>query len=160
MFLSATLTDWRTQRVSARDIDRLDATEGISVIKQKGLREIYLNLDSREDSPLFPGQKNPMSDPKVRQAMYLAIDESAIIKSIMNGCAFEMNSIVPEGYVGYKEVSREAYDPEKAKSLLLHTDASVTDIALHVCFNNTSYFIKKFQEANQLSPHKFRKKMS
>lgn len=52
------------------------------------------------------------------------------------------------------------YRLEKAKSLLLHTDASVTDIALDVGFNNTSYFIKKFQEANQLSPHKFRKKMS
>ena len=104
--------------VSARDIDRLDATEGISVIKQKGLREIYLNLDSREDSPLFPGQKNPMSDVKVRQAMYLAIDEGTIIKNIMNGCAFEMNSVVPEDYVGYTEVTREAYDPEKAKELL------------------------------------------
>ena len=103
--------------VSARDIDRLDATEGISVIKQKGLREIYLNLDSREDSPLFPGQKNPMSDVKVRQAMYLAIDEGTIIKNIMNGCAFEMNSVVPEDYVGYTEVTREAYDPEKAKQL-------------------------------------------
>ena len=104
--------------VSARDIDRLDATEGISVIKQKGLREIYLNLDSREDSPLFPGQKNPMSDVKVRQAMYLAIDEGTIIKNIMNGCAYEMNSVVPEDYVGYTEVTREAYDPEKAKELL------------------------------------------
>ena len=52
------------------------------------------------------------------------------------------------------------YRLEKAKSLLLHTDASVTDIALDVGFNNTSYFIKKFQEANQISPHKFRKKMS
>ena len=103
--------------VSARDIDRLDATEGISVIKQKGLREIYLNLDSREDSPLFPGQKNPMSDVKVRQAMYLAIDEGTIIKNIMNGCAYEMNSVVPEDYVGYTEVTREAYDPEKAKQL-------------------------------------------
>ena len=39
------------------------------------------------------------------------------------------------------------YRLEKAKSLLLHTDASVTDIALDVGFNNTSYFIKKFQEA-------------
>ena len=94
--------------VSARDIDRLDATEGISVIKQKGLREIYLNLDSREDSPLFPGQKNPMSDVKVRQAMYLAIDEDTIIKNIMNGCAFEMNSVVPEDYVGYTEVTFDA----------------------------------------------------
>ena len=104
--------------VSARDIDRLDATEGISVIKQKGLREIYLNLDSREDSPLFPGQKNPMSDVRVRHAMYLAIDEGTIIKNIMNGCAYEMNSVVPEDYVGYTEVTREAYDPEKAKELL------------------------------------------
>ena len=52
------------------------------------------------------------------------------------------------------------YRLEKAKSLLLHTDNSVTDIATEVGFNNTSYFIKKFQEANQISPHKFRKKMS
>ena len=52
------------------------------------------------------------------------------------------------------------YRLEKAKSLLLHTDNSVTDIAIEVGFNNTSYFIKKFQEANQISPHKFRKKMS
>ena len=46
------------------------------------------------------------------------------------------------------------------RMLLLHTDNSVTDIATEVGFNNTSYFIKKFQEANQISPHKFRKKMS
>jgi peptide/nickel transport system substrate-binding protein len=36
----------------------------------------------------------------------------------MNGCAFEMNSIIPENYIGYTEVTRESYDPEKAKSLL------------------------------------------
>lgn len=104
--------------ISVRDIDRLESTDGISVLKQKGLREIYLNLDSREDSPLFPGQKNPMSDARVREAMYLAIDEATIIKNIMNGCAFEMNSIVPENYVGYQEVERKAYDPEQAKALL------------------------------------------
>ena len=50
--------------------------------------------------------------------MYLAIDEATIIKNIMNGCAFEMNSIIPEGYVGYAPVEREGYDPEKAKQLL------------------------------------------
>lgn len=49
---------------------------------------------------------------------------------------------------------------EKAKALLLHTDVSVTEIALEVGFNNTSYFIKKFQQANLLSPHKYRKNMS
>lgn len=104
--------------ISVRDIERIDSTEGISVLKQQGLREIYLNLDSREDSPLFPGQKNPMADPKVREAMYLAIDEATIIKNVMNGCAFEMNSIIPENYIGYAPVERAAYDPEKAKALL------------------------------------------
>lgn len=49
---------------------------------------------------------------------------------------------------------------EKAKALLLHTDASITEIALEVGFNNTSYFIRKFQQANTLSPHKYRRKMS
>ena len=51
------------------------------------------------------------------------------------------------------------YRLEKAKSLLLHTDASVTDIALDVGFNNTSYFIKKnFRKPISCPPHKFRKK--
>ncbi len=46
---------------------------------------------------------------------------------------------------------------EQAKSLLLHTDMSITDIALRTGFNSTSYFIKKFQEVNGSSPHKYRK---
>ncbi|MBT9779097.1 ABC transporter substrate-binding protein [Clostridium sp. MCC353] len=107
-----------TINVAVRDVDRLENTPGIVVLKQKGLREIYLNLDSREDSPLFPGVKNPMSDPKVREAMYLAIDEDAIIKSVMNGAAYTMNSIIPENYVGYQPVERPAYDPERSKQLL------------------------------------------
>ena len=38
---------------------------------------------------------------------------------------------------------------EKAKPLLLHSDSSVTEIALEVGFNNTSYFIKKFPAGNR-----------
>ena len=49
---------------------------------------------------------------------------------------------------------------EKAKPLLLHSDSSVTEIALEVGFNNTSYFIKKFQQATGMSPHKFRRNLS
>lgn len=104
--------------VSVRDIERLENTDGIEVLKQQGLREIYLNLDSREDSPLFPDGKNPMADARVREAMYLAIDEDTIIKNVMNGCAYEMNSIIPENYVGYREAERSSYDPERAKELL------------------------------------------
>ena len=49
---------------------------------------------------------------------------------------------------------------EKAKVMLLHSDRSITEIALDVGFNNTSYFIKKFQQANMVSPHKYRRNMS
>ena len=49
---------------------------------------------------------------------------------------------------------------ERAKPLLLHTDMPITEIALQVGFNSTSYFIKKFQEANGISPHKYRKIIS
>ncbi len=104
--------------ISVRDIDRLDNTEGIEVLRQQGLREIYLNLDSREDSPLFPDGDNPMADVRVREAMYLAIDEDTIIKNVINGCAYEMNSIIPENYIGYTQVERPSYDPERAKELL------------------------------------------
>ena len=40
---------------------------------------------------------------------------------------------------------------EKAKYLLTHSDAPVTEIAMNVGFNSTSYFIKKFQQANEVS---------
>lgn len=48
---------------------------------------------------------------------------------------------------------------EKAKTLLMHTQDSVTEIALRTGFNNTSYFIKKFEQANGISPSKFRRNL-
>lgn len=114
-----------TSNISVRDIERLNNTDGISVITQKGLREIYLNLDSRKDSPLFTGKPNPMADVRVREAMYRAIDIDTIVKNIMNNYATVMNSYIPENYNGYQEVGRPAYDPELSKKLL--ADAGYPD---------------------------------
>lgn len=49
---------------------------------------------------------------------------------------------------------------EKAKPLLLHSDASITDIAIETGFSSPSYFIKKFRESNGISPYKFRRNMT
>lgn len=49
---------------------------------------------------------------------------------------------------------------EKAKPLLLHSDASITAIAIETGFGNSSYFIKKFRQANGISPYQFRKNMT
>ncbi|MGB4437791.1 MAG: ABC transporter substrate-binding protein, partial [Sedimentibacter sp.] len=107
-----------TVDISVRDVERLNDTEGMSVITQQGLREIYLNFDSRKDSPFFKDKPNPMADKKVREAMYRAIDVETIVKNIMNNYATVMNSYIPENYNGYKVVERSAYDPELSKQLL------------------------------------------
>jgi len=114
-----------TVNIPVRDIERLNNTDGVSVITQKGLREIYLNFDSRKDSPFFTDKPNPMADVRVREAMYRAIDIDTIIKNIMNNYASVMNSYIPENYNGYQDVERPAYDPELSKKLL--ADAGYRD---------------------------------
>jgi peptide/nickel transport system substrate-binding protein len=114
-----------TVNIPVRDIERLNNTDGVSVITQKGLREIYLNFDSRKDSPFFTDKPNPMADVRVREAMYRAIDVDTIIKNIMNNYASVMNSYIPENYNGYQDVERPAYDPELSKKLL--ADAGYPD---------------------------------
>lgn len=49
---------------------------------------------------------------------------------------------------------------EKAKHLLFHSELSITEIALEVGFHNVSYFIRKFQEENGITPQKLRKNRS
>ena len=49
---------------------------------------------------------------------------------------------------------------EKAKHLLFHSELSITEIALEVGFHNTSYFIRKFQNENGVTPQKLRKNRS
>lgn len=104
--------------VPVRDADRLANAEGIELLTRQGLREIYVNLDARPDSPHFPDGDNPMANVKVREAMFLAIDRETIIKNVMNGHAYRMNSIVPQGYVGEEDLDMPEYNPEKAKELL------------------------------------------
>lgn len=104
--------------IPVRDVERLENTDGIQIITQPGLREIYINLDTREDSPAYEGV-NPMADAKVREAMYLAIDTETIIKNVMNGMASEMVSYLHPSALGYKDTAaRSDYDPERAKELL------------------------------------------
>ena len=107
-----------TVNIPVRDIERLDNADGISVISEKGIREMYLNVDSRKDSPFFTDKPNPMADVRVREAMYRAIDVDTIVNNIMNNNATVMNSFIPENYNGYQDVKRSAYDPELSKKLL------------------------------------------
>ena len=61
-------------------------------------------------------QRDPFKDKRVRQAVYLAIDREAIVKSIFAGTAKALHSPGPVGSYGYTDkYDTLGYNPEKAK---------------------------------------------
>ncbi|MCI1966429.1 MAG: ABC transporter substrate-binding protein [Oscillospiraceae bacterium] len=60
-----------------------------------------------------------IKDPKVREAVSLAIDRKSICDSVLHGTASVPTSFIPSGLIGHDPDAQPfAYDPEKAKSLL------------------------------------------
>lgn len=86
----------------------------------------YLALDQfRDRSPFVkaadgtPLAKNPLKEPKVRQAMMTAINRDGIIRFLMKGDATAAEQLVPKGFFGYEAGFKlPAYDLAKAKALL------------------------------------------
>ncbi|NLB84031.1 MAG: ABC transporter substrate-binding protein, partial [Synergistaceae bacterium] len=85
--------------VPVRDVDKVKATEGMEVVDRASERLIYLHVDANR--PQGPGiiglDKNPLTDPRVRKALTLAINRDSIVKMIMNGNAYATNQMVLEG---------------------------------------------------------------
>ena len=108
--------------VPVRDVARIKADEKAETISRPSLRLIYLQMDQdREKSPKVesPTGKNPLMDVRVRKAIYLGIDEEAIVKYVMNDFALPAGQFYPKVVFGYDEsITRPAYNPEKAKELL------------------------------------------
>lgn len=108
--------------LAVRDVNRIKADQKIGLISRPGLRLIYLQMDQdRVNSPKVesPTGKNPLMDVRVRKAIYLGIDEEAIVKYVMNSFAFAAGQFYPSAVFGYdKTVERPAHNPKKAKKLL------------------------------------------
>jgi len=65
------------------------------------------------------GQGNPAySDPRVREALNVAISREQIAKVVFGGAARPAGWFAPKGVVGHKESEPYPYDPERAKELL------------------------------------------
>ncbi|HUX87324.1 MAG TPA: ABC transporter substrate-binding protein [Chloroflexota bacterium] len=73
----------------------------------------------------FNLKRPPLDDIRVRQALRYAIDSESIAKDLFGGLAQVINSYLPPFMFGYSdEVTKYAYDPEKAKSLLKAANVS------------------------------------
>jgi peptide/nickel transport system substrate-binding protein len=104
-----------------QDVARLKATPGLKIMQGPELRTIYLAFDVAHDQlPDAEVKGNPFKDVRVRQAVYQAIDESAIVKVVMQGAATPTALLNAPGITGFNESmnKRLPYDLTKAKALL------------------------------------------
>ncbi|MUV37141.1 uncharacterized protein JNUCC1_00947 [Lentibacillus sp. JNUCC-1] len=94
------------------DIERIEDKEGVSVVNSPSQRVMLLALRTQGDYPT--------ADPKVREAIDLAIDKEAIVDSLLEGNGTPTRTRVTPGNVGANEelYDTQVYDPEKAKELL------------------------------------------
>jgi peptide/nickel transport system substrate-binding protein len=110
------------EKVLPQDFERVN-NSGVATISQTpGQRVIYLTMDyGREVSSagMAEGEPNPFIDPRVRQAVYQAINVDAIVSRVMGGAATVASQFDPVTNEGYNpSIERLPYDVEAARALL------------------------------------------
>lgn len=94
------------------DLERINSTEGVSIIESPTQRVMMLTARTAGEGPT--------ADPLVREAIDLAIDKQAIVDSLLEGAGKVTRTRVTPGNKGANEdlYGKTLYDPEKAKELL------------------------------------------
>jgi peptide/nickel transport system substrate-binding protein len=110
------------QDVPVQDVERLQATDGIKVETGPENRVIYFGYRFGEE-PLRSSNitdRNPFNDPRVREAMELAIDRDAIQQVVMRGQSIPTGVANPPFVNGWTEElnAYPAPDIERAQALL------------------------------------------
>jgi peptide/nickel transport system substrate-binding protein len=102
-------------------VDEIKNTEGLDVKSVQTPGVIYISFDFREnDSYAFKESENPVSDLKVRKAMYHAINVESIIDKYLNGSATPTSQFITSHTFGYNpNISRLPYDLDLARTLMI-----------------------------------------
>ena len=99
------------------DIEDMRANPDINLLEQEGLNVGYLGFNTA---------KPPFDDPRVRQALNMAIDRQSIIDIIYEGAGIVAKNPIPPTIWSYNDAIVDyEYDPEAAKALL--TEAGFPD---------------------------------
>ena len=112
-------------RVPASDVPTLERDPKLSVVKVDTVYVFNMEIDMRDKAPQVSAKdgsaldKNPMQNPKVREAIDLAIDRKALAEIAMEGLGQPQNQLVTPSIFGYSQkVPPSKYDPNRAKQLL------------------------------------------
>jgi peptide/nickel transport system substrate-binding protein len=112
--------------VPTTDLEQVKANPKLVFAQKVSGRLVYLYVDSgRDDTPEVTAKdgsklaKNPLKDERVRRAMSMAINRSAITERVMAGLGYPTANIVSEKLFGYDPTLKvTAFDPDGARKLL------------------------------------------
>jgi peptide/nickel transport system substrate-binding protein len=111
--------------VPPADIDKLKREDRVALASGTSNRVIFWAMDvSRETSPFVTAKDggpiaNPLRDPRVREAVSLAVDRRAIVERLMEGSAVVAHQIPLRGHAGYIPDLRAApVDLARARALM------------------------------------------
>ncbi|MFB8353309.1 ABC transporter substrate-binding protein [Streptomyces niveus] len=92
--------------------DQLDGLPGVSIQRAAGTRinQLFFNFRKKEGQPL--------ADPRVRQALSLAVDGQALIRDVLTGSAEAARGVVPLTLEGAVRTGSYVYDPGKSRKML------------------------------------------
>jgi peptide/nickel transport system substrate-binding protein len=112
--------------VPTPDLQRIRSTPRLRLEQKVSWRTVFFTLDQQRDSP--PGMtdkggrplgRNPLKDPRVRQAIAQAINRQAIADRVMDGAATPASNLVAPPVFGHvASLKPDAYDVEGARKLL------------------------------------------
>ncbi|CCO23883.1 ABC transporter substrate-binding protein [Maridesulfovibrio hydrothermalis] len=96
--------------VPPQDLKRIKSTEGLQLVTMSGSRIITFQLNQT--------RLKAFQNPKVRQAIVYATDNTGIVSQVMKGFATVACQQGPEGFAGYNAELKPRYDLAKAKQLM------------------------------------------
>jgi peptide/nickel transport system substrate-binding protein len=108
--------------VPAQSVAQLAQNPDIKLKKVDEFRTIFFGFDLKNDALKYAetGGKNPFKDLRVRQAINLAVDRPAVVRTVMRGLASPTAQILAPNNVGYDAALDQgpAPDREAARKLL------------------------------------------
>jgi len=107
--------------IPLQDAPRIEASPDLTLHSGVESRIIFFGFEMEADQLRFSSaQGNPFQDVRVREAVYRAINNDAIIQTIMRGNAEPAALLINSAASGYNAEldERLAYDPERARELL------------------------------------------
>lgn len=134
---------------------RLHVTYEIPADRIRGLQEANdpaLSIDPYMGSYFYRVNvtREPFTDPRVREALSMAIDRQLIVERVSQGGQTPATGFVPEGLAGYPAAEAVSYNPERAKELLAEAGypggEGFPQAEIHI---NTSENHRKIAEAIQ-----------